>query len=85
MLITLIVWIYLALLIAISQWPDILSMVLTFLVLGGIPMVFLTVTMTRGKRLNSIRQQQRARRDADLAASVKSGVGKVNNEHTGED
>lgn len=85
MLITLIVWIYLALLIAIFQWPDVLSMALTFLIIGTIPMVFLFLMMTRGKRLGHVRQQQRARRDADLAASVKSGVGKIDNEHTSED
>lgn len=84
MLIALIVWIYLALLIAIMQWPGILSMLLTFVLLGALPVAFLAMTMTRGKQLNAIRQQQRDRRDADLAASVQGRVGKIDNQHTGE-
>lgn len=84
MLIALVVWIYLALLIAILQWPSILSMVLTFVLLGVVPVVFLAMAMTRGKQLNAIRQQQRDRRDADLAVSVQGRTSKIDNEHAGE-
>ncbi len=84
MLIALIVWIYLALLIAIMQWPSIVSMVVTFVLLGVVPVAFLAMAMTRGKQLNAIRQQQRDRRDADLAASVQGRASKIDNEHTGD-
>ena len=84
MLIALVVWIYSAALIAIFQWPDILSMIITFLVLGAIPTGMLILIITRGKQLDHIRQRQRDRRDADRAQSVQGGVGKVDDEHTGE-
>ena len=85
MLIILVIWIYGTALIAIFQWPDFLSMITTFLLLGAIPMGLLIVTMTHGKRLGSIRQQQRERRDADRAASVQGSMGKIDNQHTGKD
>lgn len=85
MLIALIIWIYSAALIAIFQWPDYLSMITTFLLLGAIPLILLIMIIARGKRLSSIRQQQRERRDADRAASVQGSVGKIDNQHTGED
>ncbi|KPK11582.1 MAG: hypothetical protein AMJ68_05245 [Acidithiobacillales bacterium SG8_45] len=63
MLITIIVWIYIALMIAVSRWPDIGAMVLTFLLLGGIPLVLVIFIVVRGSKLDQIRRQQRARRD----------------------
>jgi hypothetical protein len=63
MLITLVVLIYIALMIAVSRWPDILGMVITFLVLGGIPLAMVIFFVVRGSKLNEIRRQQRARRD----------------------
>jgi hypothetical protein len=63
MLITVIVWIYVALMIAVSQWPDIGRMILTFMVLGGIPLVLVILIVARGSKLDDIRRQQRARRD----------------------
>ncbi len=84
MLIGLLIWIYGAALIAIFQWPDILSMIITFLLLGAIPLTLLIVTITRGKRLDVIRQKQRARRDADRATSVQGSVGKVDNQNSGD-
>lgn len=85
MLIALLIWIYSAALIAIFQWPDYLSMIVTFLLLGAIPTVLLAVLMTRGKRINVIRRQQRARRDADRATSVQGSVGEIDNQHAGDD
>ena len=85
MLIALIIWIYSAALIAIFQWPDYLSMITTFLLLGAIPLVLLIRIIARGKRLGSIRQQQRDRRDADRDASMQGSVGKVDNQNPGDD
>ncbi len=85
MLIALVIWIYSAALIAIFQWPDYLSMITTFLLLGAIPLGLLIRIITRGKRLDSIRQQQRDRRDADRETSVQGSVGKIDNQHPGDD
>lgn len=63
MLITVVVWIYIALMIAITRWPDIGAVVLTFLVLGGIPLALVVFIVVRGSKLDNIRRQQRARRD----------------------
>ena len=63
MLITVIVWIYIALMIAITRWPDVGAMVFTFLILGGIPLVLVIFIVVRGIKLDDIRRQQRARRD----------------------
>jgi hypothetical protein len=63
MLITVIVWIYIALMIAITRWPDVGAMVFTFLNLGGIPLVLVIFIVVRGSKLDDIRRQQRARRD----------------------
>jgi hypothetical protein len=85
MLIALVIWIYSAALIAIFQWPDYLSMITTFLLLGTIPLILLIMIMARGKQLGSIRQQQRDRRDADQDSSVQGSVGKIDNQHPGDD
>ncbi len=85
MLIALLIWIYSAALIAIFQWPDFLSMIVTFLLLGAIPTILLVVMMTRRKRIDVIRRQQRQRRDADRAASVQSSMSKIDNHHPGDD
>lgn len=84
-LIVLTFWIYSAALIAIFQWPDVLSMIITFLLLGAIPLALLVHLITRGKQLDSIRQLQRDRRDADRAASEQDGMGKIDHQHPGED
>jgi hypothetical protein len=65
MLITVIVWIYIALMISVTRWPDVGAMVITFLLLGGLPLVFVIVLVVRGSKLDQIRAQQRARRDRD--------------------
>lgn len=85
MLMALLIWIYGAAIIAIFQWPDILSMIITFLVLGTIPLGLLIVIITRGKNVNSIRQRQRERRDADKASLMQSRVSEVDDQHSGDD
>ena len=80
MLIGLLIWIYSAALIAIFQWPDILSMIITFVLLGALPLILLIVLVARGKRINEIRRQQRVRRDADKAMSVHGRVSNVDNQ-----
>jgi len=84
-LIVLTIWIYSAALIAIFQWPDVLSMITTFLLIGAIPLGLLVLLITRGKQLDSIRQQQRDRRDADRATSEQGSVGKIDHQHPGKD
>ena len=62
MLIALVTWTYIALMISVTRWPDIGAMVVTFAVLGGIPLGFVILMMVRGSKLDEIRRQQQARR-----------------------
>ena len=65
MFITLVAWIYIALIIAVSRWPDIGAMITTFLLLGALPLAFVIVIVVRGSKLSQIRAQQRERRDKE--------------------
>jgi hypothetical protein len=63
MLVALVAWTYIALMLSLSQWPDIGAMVITFVVLGGLPLGFVVLMLARGSKLGDIRHRQRARRD----------------------
>lgn len=65
MLIALVAWTYIALMIAITRWPDIGGVITTFIILGGLPLGFVILMITRGSKLDDIRRHQRARRDND--------------------
>ena len=65
MLITLVVWVYIALMISVSRWPDIGGMIATFLLLGALPLAFVVLLVVRGSKLDKIREQQRLRRDQE--------------------
>lgn len=60
-----IVWLYFSLLLAIGLWPNVFAMIGTFVVLGILPAGFLLHNL-RGSTSNRIREQQRARRGAEL-------------------
>lgn len=71
MFVVAIVWLYFSLLLAIGLWPNVLAMVGTFVVLGILPAAFLLHNL-RGSANNRIREQQRARRDAELVQQAVS-------------
>jgi hypothetical protein len=63
MLVALVAWTYIALMVSLGQWPDIGSMIITFVVLGGLPLGFVVLMLARGSKLGEIRRRQQARRD----------------------
>lgn len=58
-------WLYIALMISLSQWPDILAMVGIFLLAGILPSALLLHGL-RGSATKGARAAQRARRDTAL-------------------
>jgi len=73
----LMVWLYFALLISVMQWPNVLSMLFSFVFLAGIPL-FMLYRLLVAKRRNS-------RGGGDKAGeSVHPGMGEVDQENSGE-
>ncbi len=58
-------WLYIALMISLSQWPHVFAMVGVFLLAGIVPAALLLHGL-RGSAVNEARATQRARRDAAL-------------------
>jgi hypothetical protein len=65
-------WLYIALMLSLTQWPNVLAMTGLFLLLGIVPGMLLLHGL-RGRTLSETRAAQRARRDAAL---VKQTVGR---------
>lgn len=74
----LMVWLYFALMISVMQWPDVLSMMLTFVLLGAIP-IFMLYRLLMLKR----KQYRPTRNDPDQ--SMHSGMGNIDQQNPGED
>lgn len=74
------VWLYLAIIISVAQWPDKIAMIVTFALSGTIPL-FLLFRILTGER--NRRRQLHSRESP--GASVQGGVGDVNHKHSGED
>ena len=64
-------WLYIALMLSLTQWPNVLAMIALFLFLGIVPAILLLHGL-RGRALSETRAAQRARRDAAL---MKEAVG----------
>jgi preprotein translocase subunit YajC len=74
----LMVWLYFALMISVMQWPNVLSMILTFVLLGAIP-VFMLYRLLVLKR-----KQNRSHRN-EPGQSVHTGMGNINQQNPGKD
>lgn len=86
MFVVIITWVYIALMISVTRWPDVPAMLLSFLLLGGFPLVIVIFIIGRGKTLDDIRRRQRARRDRETGSgSVQNGMGEVDRQHPRQD
>lgn len=64
-------WLYIALMLSLTEWPNLLAMIALFLVLGIVPAMLLLHGL-RGRPLGETRAAQRARRDAELVKKAMS-------------
>jgi hypothetical protein len=88
MLVVLLVWCYIALLLAAAKWPDIPAMLGSFALYGGLPAALLVIRIRgRGSAALRARQQQRIRGapSAEAGDSVHGGVDDVNKADAGND
>ena len=78
----LMVWLYLALIFSVSQLPDKVAMLTTFVITGAIPL-FLMFRILTGKRDRE--RQARVETKELPVASVQVGVRDENHQHAGKD
>lgn len=74
----LMVWLYFALMISVMQWPNVMSMILTFVLLGGIPVFMLY-------RLFVLKRKQNRPHRNEPGKSMHAGMGKIDQQNPGED
>lgn len=74
------VWLYFALLVSAMQWPNILSMLVTFVLLGTVP-VFMLFRLLMQKRLQNRLNQH----GTDGSMNMHSGVGNIDQQNPGKD
>jgi hypothetical protein len=74
----LMVWLYFALLVSAMQWPNLFSMLLTFLLLGSVPVFMLY-------RLLVLKRQQNQLAKAEEIQSVHPGMRNPDQQNPGKD
>ena len=76
----LMVWLYLALIFSVSQLPDKVAVLTTFIITGSIPLFMMFRILTGKRNLKRV-----ARTGESPDSSVETGVSNVNHDHSGKD